>query len=203
MATEPVRDEAERLVAAAIWAVSTAARGFGAATGIGGRAGGFATGSPECCICPVCRVIATMREPSADLAERLATGAGDLAAGITGMLRAFSRPGRDTDTDTDATSEGDQVWEAMRRLARDEKASTDDPWHAATTADSSAAPSSSVASASPVAPPTANKAVAKKAIAKKAVAKKAVAENVTKNAVAKAVARKAIAKKVTPSSEDG
>jgi len=62
-----------------------------------GRAGGgaplgtgFATGGPECCVCPVCRAIAALRDPSPDLAERLATGAGDFAAGVASLLRAFS-----------------------------------------------------------------------------------------------------------------
>src|SRR5439155_390062 len=50
---------------------------------------GIATGSPECCVCPLCRVIAAMRDPSPEFAERLATGAGDLATGLAGVLRAF------------------------------------------------------------------------------------------------------------------
>lgn len=52
--------------------------------------GGFATGSPECCVCPVCRGIAALRDPSPEFAERLATGAGDLAAGVASVLRAFA-----------------------------------------------------------------------------------------------------------------
>jgi hypothetical protein len=87
------RAEAERLVAAALATLSMAARG----------AEGFATGSPECCVCPVCRAIAAVREPDADLAERLAGGVGDLAAGVAAVLRSLSgmagagtraRPGR-------------------------------------------------------------------------------------------------------------
>lgn len=50
---------------------------------------GFATGSAECCVCPVCRVITVLRDPSPEFAERLATGAGDLAAGVASVLRAF------------------------------------------------------------------------------------------------------------------
>src|SRR4051794_4314817 len=38
---------------------------------------GWSTGSAECCVCPICRAIATMRNPSPEQAERLATGAGD------------------------------------------------------------------------------------------------------------------------------
>lgn len=55
-----------------------------------GAGGGFATGSAECCVCPVCRGIAALRDPSPEFAERLATGAGDLAAGVASLLRAFS-----------------------------------------------------------------------------------------------------------------
>ena len=82
-----VRDEAERLVAAAIAAVSMAARGMGVAGR--GPVGSWATGSAECCVCPVCRVITVLRDPSPEFAGRLATGAGDLAAGVASVLRAF------------------------------------------------------------------------------------------------------------------
>ncbi|MEN3609999.1 hypothetical protein AAH979_10655 [Plantactinospora sp. ZYX-F-223] len=51
---------------------------------------GFATGDPECCVCPVCRSVAALRDPSPELAERLATGAGDFAAGVASLLRALS-----------------------------------------------------------------------------------------------------------------
>ncbi|MEO3817072.1 hypothetical protein [Plantactinospora sp. B24E8] len=51
---------------------------------------GFATGGPACCVCPVCRAIGALRDPSPELVERLATGAGDLAAGVASLLRAFS-----------------------------------------------------------------------------------------------------------------
>ncbi|WP_412102691.1 hypothetical protein [Plantactinospora sp. KLBMP9567] len=51
---------------------------------------GFATGDSECCVCPVCRSIAALRDPSPELAERLATGAGDFAAGVASLLRALS-----------------------------------------------------------------------------------------------------------------
>ena len=114
MASDRVRDEAERLVAAAIAAVSLAARGMGAA----GRAGsGFATGSPECCVCPVCRLISTMRDPSVDLAERLAGGAGDLATGVTSILRALSRAGHGDGHDEGRGREGDEFWETLRQRA--------------------------------------------------------------------------------------
>ncbi|MFG2042547.1 hypothetical protein [Dactylosporangium sp. NPDC048998] len=73
------REEAERLVATALAAVSMAAR----------STAGFATGSAECCVCPLCKAIAAAREPDPDFAERLATGAGDLAAGLASVLRAF------------------------------------------------------------------------------------------------------------------
>ena len=169
MARDRVRDEAERLVAAAITAVSLAARGMGAA----GRGSNFATGSPECCVCPVCRVIATMRDPSADLAERLASGAGDLATGVASMLRALSRTtGHADGDDSERTREGDEFWESLRRRASAEATAwrtgaatghaddvesemdNADPWRAATTA-----------------PPGPAKPMAKKAVKKTAVKK--------------------------------
>jgi len=165
MARDRVRDEAERLVAAAITAVSLAARGMGAA----GRGSNIATGSAECCVCPVCRVIATMRDPSADLADRLASGAGDLATGVASMLRALSRTtGHADGDDGERTREGDEFWESLRRRASAEatawrtRPATDtesemdsaDPWRAATTA-----------------PPGPAKPMAKKTV-KKAAAKK-------------------------------
>lgn len=102
------REEAERLVATAIGAAAMAARrigrqpsGFGplgdalldtarSALGVGHRPADYrvANGSPQCCVCPVCRAIAAMRDPSPRTAERLATGAGDLAAGVAGFLRS-------------------------------------------------------------------------------------------------------------------
>ncbi|MFI5838512.1 hypothetical protein ACIA8K_02175 [Catenuloplanes sp. NPDC051500] len=60
------------------------------------RGGGFATGSPECCVCPVCRAITMVRNPTPEFAEQLATSAGDLAAGVAGLLRAFSTAAADT-----------------------------------------------------------------------------------------------------------
>jgi hypothetical protein len=169
--TDPVREEAERLVAAAIGSLATAARSFGAASG---RQGAFATGSDECCICPICRVIAAMREPDADLAERLATGAGDLAAAVTGVLRSLSRTGfrgagpasRDPDAD-------EAHWPVEREepegpgSASRPWAEPGDPWRAAT--------------APPPHKPMAKKAV-KKAAVKKATAKKAAAKKATKKA---------------------
>jgi hypothetical protein len=117
---DPVRDEAERLVAAAIAAVSLATRGLGGAAGARRSAGhsGFATGSPECCVCPVCRVISAMRDPNPDLAERLASGAGDLAAAVTGILRSLSRAG--TTRSHPQERDGDEFWDSLGRRARDE-----------------------------------------------------------------------------------
>jgi hypothetical protein len=48
-----------------------------------------ATGSEACCSCPVCRAIDFVREPPPEFVERVATGASDLASGVTSMLRAF------------------------------------------------------------------------------------------------------------------
>ncbi|WP_258402482.1 hypothetical protein, partial [Micromonospora saelicesensis] len=111
--TDPgsAREEAERLVATLLAGARLASAGsaggaFGSLGGMlsgvlghsagpdarPGTGGAFATGSAECCVCPVCRGIAALRDPSPEFAERLATGAGDLAAGVASLLRAFSPP---------------------------------------------------------------------------------------------------------------
>jgi hypothetical protein len=73
------REEAERLVATALGALSLALQ----------STEGFATGSAECCVCPVCKAIALARDPDPEFAARLASGVGDLATGLSGLLRAF------------------------------------------------------------------------------------------------------------------
>ncbi|MFF5227135.1 hypothetical protein [Dactylosporangium sp. NPDC000521] len=78
MSRDP-REEAERLVATALAALSVAAN----------STAGFATGSAECCVCPVCKAIAAARDPDPEFAERLAGGVGDLAVGLAGILRTF------------------------------------------------------------------------------------------------------------------
>jgi len=154
MAQDPVRDEAERLVAAALGSLSMAARGLGA----GGRP--FATGSDECCVCPICRVIAAMREPDAGVADRLASGAGDLATAVAGILRSFGRVA--------PTQPGPE---------HDEASGAEDPWRAATAPPppkpmaKKAVKKATKAAAAPAEPEPAKK-VAKKA-AKKTVKKAA------------------------------
>jgi hypothetical protein len=98
------KEEAERLVAAALAAVSMAAN----------SATGFATGSAECCVCPLCKAIAAVRDPDPQFAEKLSTGVGDLATGLAGVLRAFGDSGfsfgtRNAQPAADAP-EGDDVW---------------------------------------------------------------------------------------------
>ncbi|GAA1379453.1 hypothetical protein [Catellatospora chokoriensis] len=96
------REEAERLVAAVLAAATLAANANPH----------LATGSPECCVCPLCKVIAAVRDPDPELVERVATGAGDLAAGLASFLRSVSthRPGdaawRDATAQPGAAGEG-------------------------------------------------------------------------------------------------
>jgi hypothetical protein len=113
----------------------------GAATAGGTTGAGFANGSPECCVCPICRSIAALRDPSPEFAERLATGAGDLAAGVASLLRAFApaepAPGPSGAGRSDgATAEdptGDQVWREATRTGHDSQpAPEQDVWSAAT-----------------------------------------------------------------------
>jgi hypothetical protein len=124
--TDPgsAREEAERLVATLLAGARLASAGsaggafgslggmlsgvLGHSAGPDGRlgaGGAFATGSPECCVCPVCRGIAALRDPSPEFAERLATGAGDLAAGVASLLRAFSPPEPPASSPFDPVSE--------------------------------------------------------------------------------------------------
>lgn len=136
-AGDPVRHEAERLVAAAIATLGGLAAGRGAS---------FATGGPECCACPICKVIAAVREPSPEASERIATGVGDLATGIASMMRAFTAGAAGTDRSADPAPGG-------------EPGPGGDVWHAATT--QTTAPPSSAAAPAATPKPMAKKAVRK------------------------------------------
>jgi hypothetical protein len=179
---DDVREEAERLVAAALAAVSFALRNADRAGSLAGMAERFLGGdpfgphlatfgsagsrtaesepappTPECCICPVCRGIAALRNPSPEFAARVASGASDVAAGLTSILRAFgaanTAPDTDAAPDTDIPprprppSSSGATWRAATDGADwatdgadwSEPVAGDDPddrdpWHAATTA---------------------------------------------------------------------
>jgi len=215
MATDRMRDEAERLVAAAIATISSAARGFGTTNRNGA---GLATGSAECCICPVCKAIAAMRDPSGDLAERLASGVGDLATAASSILRTLATRGGRTESEPEPepapTAEGDEFWESLRRQAADAAkshahpspateptASTmdDDPWRVATSTD---VPHQGVAPEPPATPePLATAVPPVKKVVKKAVKKAApppVEPPPAKKVAKKAVAKKALKKAAPP-----
>lgn len=174
--TGSVREEAERLVAAALAAASVAARGLvrtanplsGVADAAerllaGGGPGHVATGSPECCVCPLCRAIAAVRDPSPQVALKLATGAADLASNVTGVLRTVgdlvSGPpaprrepasGREPADRPRTAADPGVIWRmatasgeaapgggaaaGQRSTAPEDGQEPDDPWHAATTA---------------------------------------------------------------------
>ncbi|WBB54255.1 hypothetical protein [Verrucosispora sp. WMMD573] len=171
-ATDPgtAREEAERLVATLLATVRLAAANpaavplgplGGIVTGVlghndapgaasGGAGAGFATGAAECCVCPVCRGIAALRDPSPEFAERLATGAGDLAAGLASFLRAFapaeppagpgaaSAPGSAADATATASTDphGGHVWREATRTGHDSQPAPErDVWSAATRAE--------------------------------------------------------------------
>ncbi|MEV1330074.1 hypothetical protein AB0J20_10910 [Micromonospora costi] len=172
VATDPgsAREEAERLVATLLATARLAAAGpsagpWGPLGGIvagvlghstqpggagGSGAGSFATGAPECCVCPVCRGIAALRDPSPEFAERLATGAGDLAAGVASFLRAFAsanppaeppEPAAASSGRAAAGSDDDLVWREATRSGHDSQpASEGDVWSAATRADDTTVP---------------------------------------------------------------
>jgi hypothetical protein len=159
--TDDVRDEAQRLVAAALAAASFALRNAGQAASLAGMAQRFlgnagspagdhagsratsgepawSTGTPECCVCPVCRAIAALRDPSPEFAARVASGASDVAAGLTSILREFSAPAPPRQKAPREPRSG-PTWRAATHHDEDwpappEPTGTDDPWHAATTA---------------------------------------------------------------------
>ncbi|MGS2619336.1 hypothetical protein ACVCAH_33165 [Micromonospora sp. LZ34] len=175
-ATDPgtAREEAERLVAtllatARLAAAGSAAGGLGPLGGIvssvlghsggpgastGHAGGGFATGTAECCVCPICRAVAALRDPSPEFAERLATGAGDLAAGVASLLRAFAPaepppasppPAETPPGDAGAGADDDRVWREATRSGHDSQPAPEpDVWSAATRAEDATAPAVAV-----------------------------------------------------------
>jgi hypothetical protein len=152
------REEAERLVATILARTTSAAGGtsgdgFGllgeSVAGLIGVLGrdDLSTGSAECCVCPVCKAIAAVRDPSPETAERLAASAGEIAGGVAGLMRAFSsmageRPRTPTPRgrSAPASSSPDRAWSAATRTTdvADEPPAPDagsDPWGAASAAD--------------------------------------------------------------------
>ncbi|MEV6811247.1 hypothetical protein [Micromonospora sp. NPDC051296] len=183
-ATDPgsAREEAERLVATLLATARMAAAGpdpgswgplggmvtsvlghnsapqgpTGTPGGSTASGAGFATGAAECCVCPVCRGIAALRDPSPEFAERLATGAGDLAAGLASFLRAFTptEPAADPSGTADDGPDSDHVWREATRTGHDSQPAPErDVWSAATRAEDVAVPAAApVDAAGPVAP---------------------------------------------------
>ncbi|MEV0719208.1 hypothetical protein, partial [Asanoa sp. NPDC050611] len=110
----------------------------------GGTGPKLATGDAECCVCPICRVIVALRDPSPEFAERLATGAGDFAAGVASLLRAVNsstavREPQPPPAPAPRFSD-DEIWRAATRT-RDDVApapTAGDVWAAATAAERAA-----------------------------------------------------------------
>src|SRR2546423_13845257 len=121
-----IRDEAERLVSATLAVASFALRGRRA----------FSTGTDECCVCPVCRGIAAVRNPSPQMMFTVARGATTVPSGIASALRGFSAvvppppPPAPTPRDPGAT------WRSATRTEEPPPPppADDDPWGAATRA---------------------------------------------------------------------
>ncbi|UQU63243.1 hypothetical protein COUCH_30140 [Couchioplanes caeruleus] len=148
--TGSARQEAEKLVASLLaMAQGSDSAGLGEVfkllTGTGSRqhksSTGWATGTAECCVCPICRAIAAVRDPDPHTAERLAAGAGELATGVAGIMRAFAtissvtNPKPQSKPATRPEPTPDQAWAAatdhtpVAEPPIDENA---DPWGAAT-----------------------------------------------------------------------
>ncbi|WP_229073804.1 hypothetical protein [Actinoplanes sp. DH11] len=156
------RDEAERLVATFLAKAATSGLGAAAsasrAAGDPGRTGepdplkflgdsvaalagrlaggsshgAWSTGSAECCVCPVCKAIAAVRDPAPETAERLASSAGDIATGVAGLMRAFSamagerpRPAPAKRPPEQRPGNPDGVWSAATRTG-DESSPADE-----------------------------------------------------------------------------
>jgi hypothetical protein len=143
------REEAERLVAAVL--ARAAAGGHSAGDGFGllgesvaGLIGvlsrkDLSTGSAECCVCPVCKAIAAVRDPSPETAERLASSAGDIASGVAGLMRAFSSMAAENPRPpaprTRPAPTPDQAWSAATRVEEEPAPApapedVTDPWAA-------------------------------------------------------------------------
>ncbi|OJF14743.1 hypothetical protein [Couchioplanes caeruleus] len=153
--TGTARQEAERLVAALLARATQGGRDglgdlLGSAVGqfLSGTgtpqhrsSTGWATGTAECCVCPICRAIAALRDPTPETAERLAAGAGDLATGLATLMRGFSAVVGAAGTPhpeptSHQTPNPDQAWSAATRAGNEPVAppvdENADPWAAAT-----------------------------------------------------------------------
>ena len=197
------REEAERLVATVLAMAGQSGRGGastdGATSGDHQR-GRWATGSAECCVCPLCRVIAGMRDPGLETTVRLAGGAADFATGVASLMRAVSvltndprpkpaRPARP------APPTPDQAWSTATRVAApagrdDAPAGRDDaPADGGTRADGGTPPAgsdvwsaASSADAAAVAAERRAKAAGKAAEAARRTARRAAAADATREA---------------------
>jgi hypothetical protein len=123
------RQEAERLVVTAVRAARVAAGGAAARVG-----------HPVSCACPVCRTLAAVRDPDPAVVQRLASRAGDAAAGVAGLMRSASAAWRGPEgpAPADDVSRGaapaDDVWRAATRHRHTGPPAQqgDDVWSAAT-----------------------------------------------------------------------
>lgn len=163
------RQEAERLVVAALAAATLAANAYP----------DIATGSAACCVCPFCKIIDAVRDPDPEFVERLATGAGDLAVGIAGLMRNLAGP-------RDAAREPHDVW----------RTATAAPGEAP--ADPFGGPAGGAPPTKDGAPP---KKMAKKALKKATPADPSMTVSTDPDQAQKAVPKKAVRKVAPPSSE--
>lgn len=179
------REEAERLVAVVLAAASMAANANPR----------LSTGSAECCVCPLCKVIAAVRDPDPAVVERLTSGAGDLAAGVASFMRNVAGSNRDSwHTATRSAAEDTAPQDPTSAAATgwpDSASATASAAHRMTDHDSTAAAKAKATQAGRVTlnveetqAAQANQTGAKKPMAKKAIAKKTAEQAMAANAQA-------------------
>lgn len=166
------RKEAEKLVAAVLAAATLTANANPH----------WSTGSSECCVCPLCKVIAAVRDPDPEMVERLATGAGDLAAGMASFLRHVATP-----------STAGSAWESATASDSSRPSTSSSAPASPASAGRRSAPASSQPVPRPASPARASSAASATAVPPpvKKMAEKRVAKKVVKKAVKKAAPKKA------------
>ncbi len=81
------------------WARRSSLGDLGAHLVPGDTEGGFATGAPECSLCPICQVVGAVREHHPEVAEHLTDAVTSLAAAVRSVLAGSEQAGAREPTD--------------------------------------------------------------------------------------------------------